>query len=72
MGSTSEMRQKSETELQERLLELRREQFNLRVQQATGGEAKSDQVARVRRDIARLKTVLRERELAAQAAGTKA
>lgn len=72
MGSASEMRQKSETELQERLLELRREQFNLRVQQATGGEAKSDQVARVRRDIARLKTVLRERELAAQAAGTKA
>ncbi|MBW7930833.1 MAG: 50S ribosomal protein L29 [Gammaproteobacteria bacterium] len=72
MGSASEMRQKSETELQDRLLELRREQFNLRVQQATGGEAKADQVARVRRDIARLKTVLRERELAARAAGAKA
>jgi len=72
MASASEMRQKSEAELQERLLELRREQFNLRVQQATGGEAKSDQVARVRRDIARLKTVLHERELAARAAGAKA
>lgn len=58
-----ELRAKSGPELLEQLLELRREQFNLRVQQATGEQAKPDQVARVRRDIARLKTVLREREL---------
>lgn len=58
-----ELRAKSGPELLERLLDLRREQFNLRVQQATGEQAKPDQVARVRRDIARLKTVLREREL---------
>lgn len=72
MGSVTEMRQKTDNELREQLLVLRREQFNLRIQQAAGGEARSDQVARVRRDIARLKTVLRERELAAEAAGTKA
>jgi large subunit ribosomal protein L29 len=53
--------------LQEQLLELRREQFNLRIQQATGQPARSDQVTRVRRDIARLKTVVRERELQAKA-----
>ncbi|MCC7329198.1 MAG: 50S ribosomal protein L29 [Gammaproteobacteria bacterium] len=70
--SARELRQKSGEELVGQLLELRREQFNLRVQRATGGEAKADQVARVRHDIARVKTVLRERELAQQAAGTKA
>lgn len=59
---TKELRGKSVEQLQEHLLELRREQFNLRVQQATGQQARSDQVARVRRDIARLKTIVRERE----------
>lgn len=63
MMDVDELRAKSGPELLERLLDLRREQFNLRVQQATGEQAKPDQVARVRRDIARLKTVLREREL---------
>jgi large subunit ribosomal protein L29 len=62
--STKEFRGKGSAELLEQLVSLRREQFNLRVQQATGQPAKSDQVKRVRRDIARLKTVLRERELA--------
>jgi large subunit ribosomal protein L29 len=63
--STKEFRDKSSADLLEQLVALRREQFNLRVQTATGQQARSDQVARVRRDIARLKTVLRERELAA-------
>jgi large subunit ribosomal protein L29 len=54
---------KTEKELQEQLLALRREQFNLRVQRATGQQARPDQFSRVRRDIARLKTVLREREI---------
>jgi large subunit ribosomal protein L29 len=57
-----EFREKTIEQLQEQLLELRREQFNLRIQQATGQPARSDQVTRVRRDIARLKTVVRERE----------
>jgi large subunit ribosomal protein L29 len=62
--NASQFRDKSGTQLLEQLVALRREQFNLRVQQATGQQAKSDQVTRVRRDIARLKTILRERELA--------
>jgi large subunit ribosomal protein L29 len=64
--AATEFRNKSDAELLEQLVNLRREQFNLRVQQATGQQARSDQVTRVRRDIARLKTVLRERELAAE------
>ena len=44
-------------ELQDELLELRREQFNLRMEQATGPAAKPDQFSKVRRNIARVKTV---------------
>ena len=58
---TKDLRQKSESELGEELLKLRREQFNLRMQAATGQGAKPDQHGKVRKDIARLKTVLRER-----------
>jgi large subunit ribosomal protein L29 len=60
--NAKELREKTLEQLQEQLLELRREQFNLRIQQATGQQARSDQVTRVRRDIARLKTIVRERE----------
>ena len=49
---------KSDEELGEELLKLRREQFNLRMQGATGQGAKPDQHGKVRRNIARLKTVL--------------
>ena len=56
-----ELRQKSVGELQEELLKLRREQFNLRMQATTGQGAKPDQHGAVRRQIARLKTVQRER-----------
>jgi large subunit ribosomal protein L29 len=42
-------------------LKLRREQFNLRMQSATGQGAKPDQHGKVRKDIARIKTVLTER-----------
>ena len=61
-----ELRAKSASELQDHLLTLRREQFNLRVQQATGQQAHPDQYSRVRREIARLKTILREQELTGQ------
>jgi large subunit ribosomal protein L29 len=56
----NELRQKSTPELAEELLQLRREQFNLRMQQATGQLARSDQYRRVRKDIARVKTVMSE------------
>jgi len=46
--------------LMEELLRLRREQFDLRMQAATGQGARPDQKVRVRKDIARVKTVLRE------------
>jgi large subunit ribosomal protein L29 len=58
--NASDLRKMSGTELSEELLKLRREQFNLRMQQATGQMARSDQVRKVRRDIARLKTVMTE------------
>ncbi|PPD44850.1 MAG: 50S ribosomal protein L29 [Methylobacter sp.] len=54
----TDLRQKTKAELQAMLLELSRERFNLRMQKATGQLSKSDQVKKVRRDIARIQTVL--------------
>lgn len=65
MSTTTELRGKSVAELNEELLKLRREQFNLRMQRATGQMARPDQFTKVRRSIARIKTVLREQEVAA-------
>jgi len=56
----SEIRDKTPQELRQELLRLRREQFNLRMQKATGQMARSDQIGKVRKDIARIKTVLNE------------
>ena len=64
--TAKELRQKSSAELAEELLQLRREQFNLRMQQATGQLARSDQYRRVRKDIARVKTVMSEQEKSQQ------
>jgi large subunit ribosomal protein L29 len=58
---TKELRGKSAEELAEELLKLRREQFNLRMQRATGQMARPDQFGKVRKDIARVKTVLGEK-----------
>ena len=56
-----ELREMTDEALAEELLKLRREQFNLRMQAATGQGAKPDQHGKVRKDIARIKTVLGER-----------
>jgi large subunit ribosomal protein L29 len=64
--NANELRKKSSTELVDELVELRREQFNLRMQQATGQLARSDQYRKVRKDIARIKTVMREQEKSQQ------
>jgi len=56
----SELRQKKPTELQEELLALHRQQFNLRMQKGSGQIAKPSEVQAVRRDIARIKTILGE------------
>jgi len=61
----TELRTKSVEELNEELVALRREQFNLRMQQATGELANNSQHRRVRRDIARVKTILSELQRAA-------
>ena len=58
--------------LSEELLKLRKEQFALRLQRATGQSVKPDQFGKVRKSIARLKTIAREAQLkAAAAAGVK-
>ncbi len=57
----TELRDKSVEELNEELVSLRREQFNLRMQQATGELAAHTEHGRVRKAIARVKTVLNEK-----------
>lgn len=63
-----DLRAKSHAELQDELLKLRREQFNLRMAAASGQAAKPDQAGKVRRNIARVKTVQGEQ---ARAKGAK-
>jgi large subunit ribosomal protein L29 len=57
----NELRGMEPSQIGDELLKLRREQFNLRMQAATGQGAKPDQHGSVRKQIARLKTVQRER-----------
>ncbi len=57
----TELRSKSVEELNEELVSLRREQFNLRMQRATGELAQHTEHRRVRKAIARVKTVLNEK-----------
>jgi large subunit ribosomal protein L29 len=63
--NAADLRKKSIAELNDELVALRREQFNLRMQQATGELAQVHQHGRVRKDIARVKTVLNELSRAA-------
>jgi large subunit ribosomal protein L29 len=60
-----DLRQKSAGELKDEILKLRREQFNLRMAQASGQAVKPDQAGKVRRNIARVKTVQGEQTRAA-------
>lgn len=55
-----ELRSKSEDELNEELLSLRKERFNFRFQKSSGQLENTARVREVRRDIARIKTVLQE------------
>ena len=65
--NASELRQKSAKELAEELNGLLREQFNLRMQKGTGQLSKPDRVQKVRRDIARIKTIMNEKAQAGDA-----
>ena len=60
----SKLREFSLGELREKLIELKEELFNLRFQLATGSLDKNHRIRQVKRDIARVHTVIRDRELA--------
>ena len=60
--NAQDMREKSEIELREELSGLLREQFNLRMQRGIGQLATPLDLRRVRRDIARIKTVMNEKK----------
>jgi len=61
-----DIRDLTDDEIQERLAELREEQFRLRFRMATMELENPKLINEIRRDIARMKTILRERELAQQ------
>lgn len=59
--SAQELREKTAEQLNDELMLLLKEQFNLRMQHATGQLANSSKLKSVRRSIARLKTIMREK-----------
>ncbi len=65
MSKASELRTKTADELTTMLLDLRKEQFNLRFQRATGQQESFSRIHVVRREIARVKTVMTERHRSA-------
>ena len=62
--NAGEVRDLSTDELKDKLLQLKKEQFNLRFQSASGQLEKTTRVREVRKDIARIKTVLGEKSRA--------
>ena len=73
MTRAKEMRELNLNDLEQKLVESKHELFNLRFQMATGKQDNSVRLGQVRREIARIATLLREREIAeaeaAEAAG---
>ncbi|MEZ5694926.1 MAG: 50S ribosomal protein L29 [Sphingomonadaceae bacterium] len=65
MANVEDMRTKSDDQLAADLVELKREQFNLRFQAATNQLERPARVKEVRRDIARIKTLQNERAASA-------
>ena len=61
--AAAKLRAKNAAELGDELLKLRKEQFALRLQRATGQAVKPDQFGKVRKSIARLKTIAREAQI---------
>ncbi len=64
-SKAAELRELNDGELLQRVLEAKEEHFNLRFQNATGQLDNSARIGDIRREIARLNTLLREREIAA-------
>jgi large subunit ribosomal protein L29 len=67
----TELKAETPDQLQQRVVELRKEQFNLRFQRASGQLEKTDRVRAVRRDIARIKTLLGANAAASRSGGKK-
>jgi large subunit ribosomal protein L29 len=67
MMKAADVRAMSADELNDELLKLKKEQFNLRFQDATGQLEKTARVRQVRRDIARVKTIMAENKSASKA-----
>ena len=65
MAKTEDLTKKTDDQLAEQLGELKREAFNLRFQAATGQLEKTHRVGEVRKDIARISTLLRQKQAAA-------
>ena len=63
MTKIADLRSQTADQLSDELLKLKKEQFNLRFQAATGQMEKTHRVSEVRKDIARIYTIVREREL---------
>ena len=72
MATAAELREADETELETRLSEAKQELFNLRFQIVTGQLDNSARLRAVRHDIARILTILREKEIEAAEAGENA
>jgi large subunit ribosomal protein L29 len=72
MAKLGELRDLDDDELQTRLAEAKQELFNMRFELATGQRDNTARIGDVRRDIARIKTLLREREIAAAEAAVAA
>jgi large subunit ribosomal protein L29 len=62
----SDLRAKNDADLEKELLELRKAQFSLRMQVATQQLSNTSQLGNVRKDIARVKTIQREKKAAAK------
>ncbi|MEQ7155623.1 50S ribosomal protein L29 [Brevundimonas aurifodinae] len=64
MTKIADLRSQTNDQLGDQLLSLKKEQFNLRFQAATGQMEKTHRVSEVRKDIARISTLLREKRQA--------
>jgi large subunit ribosomal protein L29 len=71
MAAIEDLRTKTDDQLEADLVELKREQFNLRFQAATNQIERPARIREVRREIARIKTLQGERARSAQAAAAK-
>jgi len=71
MADSKELRDLEEVELENKLEEAKQELFNLRFALVTGQLDNSSRLRQLRKDVARIKTVLREREIEAAEAAVK-